>query len=877
MRILCLTCWWCLVCSAVSYAQVRPLETHLTATAAHYELGLVFSPGGIPDTSIVFELAEYGSASEAFSRLTKPFGLQYAVLGRQVIVSTLRNRRYSASGFVEDVATGERLVGASVSLLRANRGVATNGYGYFSVAGLEDGERLIVSYVGYPSDTLTITSQDMANVRVRLRPSYKLSVVEVVADAGAATTVPITDRPVTPRVLEDAEFSIGDRDVNAWLGQRAGVLSGPGGFGGYSIRGADPNQNLVIVDDATLYLPSHAAGYVSAIPGDAIRSLKLSKHAGEARYGDRVGGVLDIRLKEGSREGRKSMFSVGITDLRASTEGPLGKGSYFLAARRGLTDFWLQALRPSVQPRESSIPNINFLFYDFTGKVNLPLSRSAGATGSPKQRLYASVYVGRDRYADQDEIFFNDGSFIDAFLDQSVRSWGNAVASLRHNAAVGTRWFINTTATLSEFNYDASDYFLLTEAIRTSSERYTYSQSAFATNLLDIGLKQNFDVALRPRLALDFGFDGVAHRFRVGTQTETVERALQFDTTGGVGQQIGGNELPVLRTYDVAGYVSANWQPVDALVVDAGLRLASQLGGERRFASLLPRVKVAYDLVPGFGVSISGGMARQYIHSISTQNPGLPRDLWVPSVAGLSPQRSSYLTGTLSFDNRRGCTAALSAYYQRINGLARFSNNFTSLRLDQWVDNLRNGEGESSGIEVQGVTMLSTIKLQASYSLAWATRRYQDSEGGAPIEERFRLDRRHYARLGARVPISKSWTTGLTWIFGSGAPTRLPTLNPIGPQIPDTNVPLTNSWIYDGPQIQLAPYHSLDLGVVYQRMAERVDYKVTFGVQNIYLRKNPLFLNLQRTSTSGAGQSNYEFTQITMLPFLPFLRYSVAF
>jgi len=847
----------------------QSLEEQLESTARLFGYRIVYSPGAVPDTSFSLSAKPSSTLEEALKPLTGPFNLEYTVIGKQVVVNRRRERSFSTYGFVEDATTGERLVGATVVLLRSGRGLITNGYGHFASSGIRNGELAVISYVGYPADTIQLLRDQRGPVRVRLRPALQLNTVEVTASPVSLPVLPPTDRPLTPRVLDDLELVVGDRDINLWLGRQTGITSRAGGFGGYSVRGADPNQNLVLLDDAALYLPSHAAGFASSIMGDAVRSLQFFKNAGDARFGDRVGGVIDIRLKEGSRTKRSTMLSVGVRDVRAAAEGPLGRGSFYLAGRRGLTDLWLRLLRPSVRPAEASIPDINFLFYDFTGKINLPLPK--------RQRIYVSVFTGRDRYDDADEIFLIDGRNTDGFLDQSNRSWLNAVGSVRHNVAIGSRWFVNTTATLSQFTSSATDEFVLTENRDSEEALITTSSSFFATSLLDLGLKQDFDFAWQPGVALSFGIDAVAHRFRVGTNTAVFDRVIPSDSLAELTTRVKANQLPQLRTYDASAYASVQIKRGSRWEVDLGARLSSQLGGEEPYLALLPRLRGVYTISERLAATASAGLARQYIHNITTPNPGLSRELWVPSVAGLKPQRSRYATLGLRYSAGKDHSAAVTVHANQLGGLARFTTDFASLSLSEWVDNLRAGSGTAYGVEAEASSIIGSWRFEFGYTYMRASRQYEDQLGQPQVAERFELDRRHSGRLSANWSIGEQWSVGANFQVGTGLPARLPRRNLVAPDIPDTNVPLTNSWRYVPSQVQLKPFHTLDIGARRIYLIENIEHKLSFGVQNVYLRQNALFLNLRLNESPEAGTPSYRLTQITTLPFLPFARYSIRF
>ena len=692
-----------------------------------------------------------------------------------------------------------------------------------------------------------------------------LAVVEVIASSTPeASVLAGTSAPQPAEVLERSELLAGDRDVNAFLGLVPGVQSAPLGFGGYSVRGADPSQNLVLLDDATLYLPSHAAGLVSSVPGNAVRSLQLHKNGGPARYGDRVGAVLDLRLKEGSRAGHQVSGSVGLSDLGASAEGPLGAGSYFASARHSITDFWIGTLR---ELDVGEVPDIGVDYYDVSAKVNVPL-----ATG---HRVYGSVFVGRDRYRDRAAASFRDEFAVTSYDDASERDAVNAIVSLRHAASFGSRWFVNTTLTLSQFRYVADDVLRVTERSPGEAPAYTYTEDLFRTGLLDLGVRQDYAFALDANTRLAFGVDAVSHRFRVGTSTESGLRLPTPDSTLAVGP--AQDSLPQLQSYDVSAYGSVIYEPTDRLRVEGGLRLATQLGLRRTYSALLPRVSASYELSGRHGLDASFGVTRQFIHRVSTRNPGLPRELYVPTIGRLRPQGSRYLTAGWRYADPAGRAVSAGAYAQLLRGLARFDGPFAGRGLSNWTGNVRRGTGWASGLEVEAVYPLGSSALAATYTLARSERTFQDNFGDPLRPERFRLDRRHSATLTATRRFGERWEASATMRVGSGLPVQLPDISPDAPTIPTGSVPLTNTYEYSDVAAVLPAFHSLDLGGRYRFDAVGAAWRLAFGLQNAYLNSNPLFVSLQAIPDPQAGAVSVRYAQVTLLPTLPFARLTATF
>ena len=85
-----------------------------------------------------------------------------------------------------------------------------------------------------------------------------------------------------------------------------GVSSGTEGSSGLFVRGGTPDQNLILLDDAVVYNPNHLFGFISVFNPDAIKNVELIKGGFPARYGGRLSSVVDINMKEGSLEKKKT-------------------------------------------------------------------------------------------------------------------------------------------------------------------------------------------------------------------------------------------------------------------------------------------------------------------------------------------------------------------------------------------------------------------------------------------------------------------------------------------------------------------------------------------------------------------------------------------
>ncbi len=85
-----------------------------------------------------------------------------------------------------------------------------------------------------------------------------------------------------------------------------------------------------------------------------------------AKFGDRIGSVIDIHYKDGNNKERENTLSIGLLSSRLALEGPVKKGSWIMTLRRS-------TLEPALKALNKYDPNIpeNVYFWDLNGKLTL--------------------------------------------------------------------------------------------------------------------------------------------------------------------------------------------------------------------------------------------------------------------------------------------------------------------------------------------------------------------------------------------------------------------------------------------------------------------------------------------------------------------------
>ena len=332
--------------------------------------------------------------------------------------------KFTINGYVRDSASGETVIGATVSINNLFRAVTSNQYGFYSIT-LDSGNyELIVSHVSYQSTQDSIFLKENQSLDFLLHPkSAAISEVVVYSRRKDANVrnAQMGRIDLSIEQIKNIPAFLGEVDILKTLQLLPGIRNAGEGNAGFYVRGGGPDQNLIMLDDAVVYNTGHLFGFFSIFNSDAIKNTSLIKGGMPAQYGGRLSSVLDIAMKDGNNQKMEGEGGIGLIASRFSLQGPIkkNKASYMLSVRRTYVD---ALVKPFIK-KSSSFYGSGYYFYDLNAKVNYRFSE--------KDRLYLSGYFGRD--------VFNFNNAKRSF--KSNIPWGNSTATLRWNHVFGPRLF----------------------------------------------------------------------------------------------------------------------------------------------------------------------------------------------------------------------------------------------------------------------------------------------------------------------------------------------------------------------------------------------------------------------------------------------------
>ncbi len=796
------------------------------------------------------------------------FGSPFLTLVFIVLFSSVLHAQTKAtiSGYIRDKETSETLIGASVYLKENKVGASTNNYGFYSLTVDTGKYTLVFSYAGYKTEEIPIhLTKNMPMDFPLLYSSVEINEY-VVTDQRTNQNYESTKMGQIELKVEDIKkipALLGEVDVLKTIQLLPGVKSSGEGNSGFYVRGGGPDQNLILLDNTIVYNASHLFGFFSIFNSDAIKNVILIKGGMPANYGGRLSSVLDISMKEGNMQKFHGEGGIGIIASRFTLEGPIVKNkvSFLVSGRRTYADLFA----PLFLPPESR--GNGYYFYDLNAKINWQVGK--------KDRLFLSGYFGQD-------VFNFKSSTSDLKIDIP---WGNAMAALRWNHQFGSKVFMNTTFSFT--NYDFS--------MNAGSTSFGISLSS---GIRDFTLKSSVDWIPNPNHNIKFGADYTFHTFIPNSASARFGDSTQFNPKK---QELYSHDfsLFILDEFNLGKRVRINagvrfnyyqhFGPFDRYVkTDLGVITDTipygTLENIQDYARLEPRINIRIKLTNSSSIKMAYTLNFQNMHLANLATVSLPTDVWLPSTSIIKPQEAHQVNlGYFQnlFDNR--LEISVEGYYKHMFNVVEYKDNtsFSQLVNDNPDNVLTLGQGRSFGAEVfirGGVDFKikghkQRISGWVGYTLAW-TQRFGFNKNEIHYDGEFfypRYDRRHDLSFVFSWEIGKRWTVSAVYVYSTGNALAVPSsYYLVGANL----VP----YYQDRDNYRMEPYHRLDLGATFLlHKGKKWEHSLNLSVYNVYSRMNPFFVYFDLKPDASNNTVQFTGKQISLFPIIPSLTWNFKF
>jgi hypothetical protein len=804
-----------------NYTKV-PVKQILTDLSISTNIRFSYSPKQIPDDTKISISFSNVSMREALLLIGKQLPVDFELVDNYVIlkkreepVKTLepvvvsKPQIFTISGFLKDTSNGEFLPGATIYFPELKMGTFANGYGYFSMSLPTGKYKIQISFVGFEPREMDIDLSKSVKLELGLKQALnKLEevVVSSVSQNDVVLLKRVSQEVMTPMYVAQKPALMGEPDVIKALEFQPGIVFQNDGSSFFHVRGGNYDQNLIILDDAPIFNPSHLLGIFSPIIPDAIQSVDIYKADYPVNFGGRLSSVVDIRTKDGNKNQFSASGNIGLISARGTIEGPIKKesSSYFLSFRRSYFDEYIKPSQPNLN---------NLYFNDFTAKLNFKVGDN--------NRLYFTLYKGNDLFRVK-----NGGD------DQMGLNWGNTSASFRWNHLFGARSFLNTTVCFSEFNY----------YLNTSVKNNIYWNSRIS----NFSLKTEYSYFINSSITLKSGLKLSFYNFNPGNYyNPQSSNNIQVSPVNSVESIIfSGVEhkiSPILKLN--YGLRLSSWSnsgeafvmQFDENHVQAGIKYYKKNEKYYTYPGVEPRLSGSLKTSQNSCVKASYSRNIQFLNLINNSiSPFNSLEVWLPSGPNIKPQLADIVD--IGFENSfSGLNFTTDLYYKWLRNQIGYKYHANMLVNPAIEGELRQGSGNSYGWEVSIRKKKGKFSGGIEYTYSRAFLKIDGLNNNRTYPATF--DRPHNATFDISYYISPRWLVNASYHIMSGMRISTP----------------TSFYIYKGYQVpvfteqnndKMPTYKRFDIStnITLNKLFRKFHHSLNIAIINFFNTKNPIFL-----------------------------------
>lgn len=786
--------------------------------------------------------------------------LQYEIIQNYILIKKINRspvHNVVVYGFVTAANSGEALTGATINISGDKTySSISNAYGFYSMAVPSGTYLLNCSYTGFGDCDKEILIQKTLQTNIGLTPkaNVELQVVTVFSNKNKnkVQQVMTGNHRLNMQDLKKIAMAGGEPDVLKSLQFLPGIQASNEGVTNLSVRGGSHDQNLILLDEAPVYNPSHTLGFFSAFNTDALKDVTLYKGVFPAQYGGRLSAVADIRMKEGNNKQNTIAGGIGLLASRLIWEGPIQKekSSFLLAGRYSNLGMLLNLSRVSnlvkVRITESQVA-----FYDFNIKFNSIISK--------KDRIYLSAYTGHDHF------------LLDVIDKNDQMNWGNTTITTRWNHVFNSGLFANTSLLYSKYNYshdtpDDTRNFTWKAKLQEITLKSDLDWMINTRNLFKSGAGITWQNVLPgqiiPKAANSASKEVLLNNRSSALLFAYISHELKISKSISINYGVRATSFAALGDAMVYRYNADTTTVTDSIYYPKGKIIKSYFGAE-------PKITARLLTSPTSSIKISYGRNYQFQHLLTNSSVGLPTDIWMPSDYYFKPQHADHFAAGV-FKNFLSDTyeASMEAYCRKSYNIIDFRDNAEVFLNDKIETQVLTGQGKGYGLEL-------LLKKNKGRSTGWISYTWSKSLrriNGVNNNEWYppTYDNRHNFSLVYNCELAENISVSANWVYRSGGRTTVP----IG------------TYIFNGTRFMyyskrngytLPANHRLDVSASWKpglKKNKKWQGEWVLSIYNVYNRKNVFSLFV---SQDPYRYSNAKASMVYLLGTLPTITYNFKF
>lgn len=768
--------------------------------------------------------------------------------------------KFTLSGTIKDSQSNETLIGVNIIIPELQTGTITNEYGFYSITLPSGKYEIQISYLGFTTvvETLELIADITKDFKL-VEATESLDEVVIIDDVERLNIKKpqMSVNALSIKTIKDMPVVLGEVDVIKSITLLPGVTNAGEGSSGFNVRGGAADQNLILLDEATIFNSSHLFGFFSVFNPDAIKDIKLYKGGIPAKYGGRVSSVLDIYQKEGNSSGFHMNGGVGLISSRLLAEGPIerDKGSFLFAGRSSYAHLFLPLF---------DLDNVAY-FYDLNTKLSYRLNTN--------NSIFLSGYFGRDVFE---------------IADSFENTYGNTVVNFRWNHLFSDRLFSNLSLIYSDYYYGLTLDFV---------------EFDWESGIRNINLKYDFKHYINNNFKLEYGLNSMYYKFNPGkinptnegsginpfklTDKYAFENAIYVDAEHKLSNKLfvsygarlstfhrlGQNELniyadnnPVIFNTDIGIYEKA--APIGTETFDRSDIIES-------FANFEPRLSIAYQLNDDSSLKASYNRMSQYLHLLSNTSSPTPLDVWAPSGKYIKPQLLDQIAvGYFKTFKNNEFSLEVESFYKNIKNRIDYIDGADLIANDAIEQVILNGEARAYGLEVLFKKNEGRFTGWLAYTLSKSEQR---TLGRTAIETGINngewyntpFDKTHDISLTGNYELNKKWSFSSNFLFQTGQPATFP-----NGQYQYNGIIVPS---YEGRNSSRLPsYNRLDIAANYNPNPDSIKKfkgEWVFGIYNIYNRRNAANITFRENRMSGTNEA----VSLSIFGIVPSVSYNFKF
>lgn len=767
--------------------------------------------------------------------------------------------KHTLSGTISDEKNNETLIGVTISVKNQNYFMSTNEYGFYSITLPKGNYEIEISYMGYETVEKKVTLNQNITQNFSLTENSQQLDEVLIVDKNKTNTrkAEMSVNKLSISTIKQMPVVLGEVDIIKSLLLLPGVTNAGEGQSGFNVRGGGADQNLVLLDEATLFNTSHLFGFFSVFNPDAIKDLKLYKGGIPARFGGRASSVLDIYQKDGNNKSFHANGGIGLISSRLLLEGPIvkEKGSFLIGGRGSYAHLFLKLAN-----NDNSA-----YFYDLNTKMNYKLNKN--------NTLFLSGYFGRD-------IFSINKSF--------SNTYGNATLNLRWNHLFNYKLFSNASLIYSDYYYGLQLDFI---------------GFKWDSGIKNYNFKYDFKYYANDKLKVNFGANSIYYDFNPGVikpidenspinfrQLEkkyAFEPSFYVDAEQKLSQKINIQYgLRYSMFYRLGSSNVNTYQNNEAVIFNSNLGIyesaiptASTYFGSNKtittYDNIEPRFAMSYEINDSKSVKFSYNKMAQYLQLVSNTASPTPLDVWTPSDTFIKPQiANQYAIGYFSNLKEDAYSLEIESYFKHIKNRMDYIDGANLVANEAIEQVILNGEMRSYGLEILFRKNSGKLNGWISYTLSKSQQRTPGrtaAETGINNGEWYRsaYDKTHNLAITSSYKLNPKWSFSGNFILQTGQPVTYPNgqYEYQGIIIPSYGMRNQNS---------LPMFHHLDIAATLtpkQNAKRKWQGEWIFSIYNLYGRKNAASISFRQNFETG----NNEAIRLSIFGMVPSVTYNFKF